>query len=106
MSEEKKETVSEIIDFMEEFGGNVEKEYAKRLRKALELKGNNINDERELVTELWRSGKNIGARFLFKNKDIMWQDMTLDQRQEVVVNMAQMAQFFSGFLNQTRKDVK
>jgi hypothetical protein len=77
----------------------------ERIKKATELKGENIADSRELVTELWRDGNNVGARFTFKKKDIMWQDMTIEQRQECVQNMIQMSRFFYNFLTQTERKV-
>lgn len=74
-----------------------------RLEASLKLKGDNIEDDRELVTELWRSGNNIGARFVFKKKDLPWQEMTDQQKEEVVLNMLQMGEFFMKFINQKKE---
>lgn len=113
MSKEKKETLDEILKDIENNIDKLDGSYhtgdgmvlIERIKKATELKGENIDDSRELVTELWRDGNNVGARFTFKKKDIMWQDMTIEQRQECVQNMIQMSRFFYQFLTQTERKV-
>ena len=55
-------------------------------------------DDRGLVTELWRSGKNVGARFVRNGESIEWPEMTEQERHDAVENMIEMGVFFNRFL--------
>lgn len=57
-----------------------------------------------MVASVWRSGNNLGMCFSKQGKTVTWDDMTEQERVEVVQNFYAAADFFAKCITQGKPD--